>query len=152
MPLTSLTRKDIKFGWGEAQENAFQVLKLCLSDASVLALPEGSDDLVVYSDASKLGFGCVLMQRGKANVVADALSRKTYANSMCYAITHTSVTSTLVDNIRKWQVEDLKPDHVKPERIVSYVSYLTDDSRGLKVFKDRVWIPKLGGIRELVLS
>ncbi|XP_024965829.1 uncharacterized protein LOC112506032 [Cynara cardunculus var. scolymus] len=51
MPLISLTRKDVKFEWGEAQENAFQVLKLCLSDAPVLALVEGSDDLVVYSDA-----------------------------------------------------------------------------------------------------
>ncbi|XP_024964387.1 uncharacterized protein LOC112504674 [Cynara cardunculus var. scolymus] len=47
VPLTSLTQKDVKFEWGEAQENAFQVLKLCLSNAHVLALPEGSDDLVV---------------------------------------------------------------------------------------------------------
>ncbi|XP_024965906.1 uncharacterized protein LOC112506108 [Cynara cardunculus var. scolymus] len=137
----------------EQPKNASKIRSfLGLTDALVLALQEGSDDLVVYSDASKLGLGCVLMQRGKANVVADALSRKTYANSMCYAITHTSVTSTLIDNIRKWQVEALKPDCVKPERIVGYVLYLTDDSRGLKVFKERVWIRKLGGIRELVLS
>ncbi|GKF65182.1 putative reverse transcriptase domain-containing protein, partial [Tanacetum coccineum] len=31
----------------------------------VLALPDGPDDFVVYYDASKQGFGCVLMQRGK---------------------------------------------------------------------------------------
>jgi hypothetical protein len=207
-----------------------------LTDAPILALPEGSDDLVVYSDASKLGLGCVLMQRGKviayasrqlkeyeknypthdlelaavvfalklwrhylyvtkcqlftdhkslkyiftqqtlnmrqqramelikdydceimyhpgkANVVADALSRKTYANSMCYAIIHTSMTSTLVDDIRKWQVEALKSNRVKRERMVGYVQYLAEDNRGLKVFKDRVWIPKLGDIRELVLA
>ncbi|XP_024963667.1 uncharacterized protein LOC112503929 [Cynara cardunculus var. scolymus] len=69
VPLTSLTQKDVKFEWGEVQENAFLVLKLCLSNAPVLALLEGSDDLVVYSDASKLGLGCVLMQRG--NVKAE---------------------------------------------------------------------------------
>ncbi|TYK11011.1 hypothetical protein E5676_scaffold874G00530 [Cucumis melo var. makuwa] len=31
---------------------------------------------VIYSDASKKGLGCVLVQQGKANVVADALIRK----------------------------------------------------------------------------
>ncbi|KAI3809036.1 hypothetical protein L1987_25003 [Smallanthus sonchifolius] len=38
---------------------------LGLTQASVLALPEGVEDFVEYSNASKLGLGCVLMQRGK---------------------------------------------------------------------------------------
>nr|GEX16048.1 uncharacterized mitochondrial protein AtMg00810-like [Tanacetum cinerariifolium] len=37
--------------------------KLC--NAPVLALPDGPKDFVVYCDASCLGLGCVLMQRGK---------------------------------------------------------------------------------------
>ncbi|GKD71990.1 putative reverse transcriptase domain-containing protein [Tanacetum coccineum] len=37
--------------------------KLC--NAPVLALPDGSEDFVVYCDASGLGLGCVLMQKGK---------------------------------------------------------------------------------------
>ncbi|GJY93467.1 putative reverse transcriptase domain-containing protein [Tanacetum coccineum] len=37
--------------------------KLC--DAPVLALPDRPEDFVVYCDASGLGLGCVLMQRGK---------------------------------------------------------------------------------------
>lgn len=235
VPLTSLTRKDIKFEWGEAQESAFQALKRSLTDAPVLALPEGSDDFVVYSDASKFGLGCVLMQRGKviayasrqlkdyeksypthdlelaavvfalklwrhylygtkcqlftdhkslkyifsqqtlnmrqqramelikdydceilyhpgkANVVADALSRKVYAKSTCYAITHTSVKSTLSDDIHKWQTEALKTEHVKTERMGGYVEWLTEDSQGLRVFKDRIWVPKLGGLREVIM-
>ncbi|GJR46025.1 putative reverse transcriptase domain-containing protein [Tanacetum coccineum] len=49
-----------------------------LYSAPILALPEGSEDFIVYCDASKKGLGVVLMQweKGKANVVADALSRK----------------------------------------------------------------------------
>ncbi|GJT82876.1 reverse transcriptase domain-containing protein [Tanacetum coccineum] len=94
--LTILTQKNKTFNWGEEQERAFQTLKDKLCNAPVLALLDGPEDFVVYCDASGLGLGCVLMQRGKrrwielfsdydyeihyhpgkANVVADALSRK----------------------------------------------------------------------------
>ncbi|GJR73713.1 putative reverse transcriptase domain-containing protein [Tanacetum coccineum] len=48
-----------------SEENAFQTLKDKLCNAPVLALPDGPEDFVVYCDASGLGLGCVLMQRGK---------------------------------------------------------------------------------------
>ncbi|GJV73482.1 putative reverse transcriptase domain-containing protein [Tanacetum coccineum] len=48
---------------------AFQILKEKLCNALVLALPDGPDDFVVYCDASKQGFGCVLMQRGKTKIL-----------------------------------------------------------------------------------
>ncbi|GJV53917.1 putative nucleotidyltransferase, ribonuclease H [Tanacetum coccineum] len=69
-------------------------LKQRLVSAPILTLPSGSGGFQIYSDASKKGLGCVLMQHGKviayasrqlkpyeyhpgkANVVADALSRK----------------------------------------------------------------------------
>nr|GFA18649.1 reverse transcriptase domain-containing protein [Tanacetum cinerariifolium] len=100
--MTKLTKKGIKFDWGEKEENAFQLIKLKLCNAPILALPEGSEDFVVYYDASHKGLGIVLIQREKelnirqrrwlellseydcgiryhprkANVVANALSRK----------------------------------------------------------------------------
>ncbi|GJR26659.1 putative reverse transcriptase domain-containing protein [Tanacetum coccineum] len=43
------------FDWGEEQEEAFQLLKQKLCVASILALPEGSEDFVVYCDASIKG-------------------------------------------------------------------------------------------------
>ncbi|KAD4179144.1 hypothetical protein E3N88_27735 [Mikania micrantha] len=70
VPLTALTQKNRPYEWGPKQEEAFQTLKQKLCDASVLTLPDGNDDFVVYCDASNLGLGCVLMQRGK--VVAYA--------------------------------------------------------------------------------
>ncbi|GJU20612.1 putative reverse transcriptase domain-containing protein [Tanacetum coccineum] len=48
------------------QEEAFQLLKQKLCDAPILALPEGSEDFVVYCDESIKGLGAVLMQRMKA--------------------------------------------------------------------------------------
>ncbi|GJX55375.1 putative reverse transcriptase domain-containing protein [Tanacetum coccineum] len=62
-PLTELTQKNKKYIWGEDQETAFQLLKLKLCEAPILALPEGNDDFVVYCDASLQGLGAVLMQR-----------------------------------------------------------------------------------------
>ncbi|GJY97315.1 putative reverse transcriptase domain-containing protein [Tanacetum coccineum] len=70
-PLTLLTPKDKKFEWGDEQENAFQTLKDLLCDALIFALPEGTDDFVVYYDASNQGFGCVLMQRNQVIAYAS---------------------------------------------------------------------------------
>ncbi|GKF87615.1 putative reverse transcriptase domain-containing protein, partial [Tanacetum coccineum] len=48
----------------------FQLIKQKLCSAPILALPEGSEDFIVYCDASIKGLGAVLMQR--ENVIAYA--------------------------------------------------------------------------------
>ncbi|GJZ98326.1 putative reverse transcriptase domain-containing protein [Tanacetum coccineum] len=70
-PMTKLTQKKVKFEWGDKQETTFQLLKQKLCSAPILALPEGSEDFIVYCDASIKGLGDVLMQREK--VIAYAL-------------------------------------------------------------------------------
>ncbi|GJR19918.1 putative reverse transcriptase domain-containing protein [Tanacetum coccineum] len=69
-PMTKLTQKSMKFDWGEKKEAAFQLLKQKLCIAPILALPEGSENFVVYYDASHKGLGAVLMQRER--VIAHA--------------------------------------------------------------------------------
>ncbi|GJR59259.1 putative reverse transcriptase domain-containing protein [Tanacetum coccineum] len=64
--MTKLTQKGVKFDWGDKQEAAFQLLKQKLCSAPILALPEGSEDFVVYYDASHKGLGVVLMKREKS--------------------------------------------------------------------------------------
>ena len=59
------------FNWEEKQEASFQQLKHMLCSASILSLPEGTEDFVVYCDASNQGLGCVLMQRGKVIAYAS---------------------------------------------------------------------------------
>ncbi|GKF26474.1 putative reverse transcriptase domain-containing protein, partial [Tanacetum coccineum] len=59
------------FNWGEEQENGFQTLKDKLCNAPILALLDGPKDFVGYCDASGLGLGCVLMQRGKVIAYAS---------------------------------------------------------------------------------
>ncbi|GKA71480.1 putative reverse transcriptase domain-containing protein [Tanacetum coccineum] len=101
--MTKLTQKKVMFIWGDKQEVEFQLLKQKLCSAPIMALPEGSKDFIAYCDASIKGLGIVLMYRekkelnmrqrhwlellsdydceiryhpGKANVFANALSRK----------------------------------------------------------------------------
>nr|GEY13863.1 reverse transcriptase domain-containing protein [Tanacetum cinerariifolium] len=63
--VTKLTQKGINFDLGEKEENAFQLIKKKLCSAPIQALPKGSEDFVVYCDASHKGSGVVLMQREK---------------------------------------------------------------------------------------
>nr|GEY32871.1 putative reverse transcriptase domain-containing protein [Tanacetum cinerariifolium]GEY32880.1 putative reverse transcriptase domain-containing protein [Tanacetum cinerariifolium] len=65
------TPKNKKYIWGEEQETAFQLLKQMLCEASILSLPEGNDDFVVYYDASHQGLGAVFMQREKVIAYAS---------------------------------------------------------------------------------
>ncbi|GJZ54422.1 putative reverse transcriptase domain-containing protein [Tanacetum coccineum] len=74
-PLTLLTQKNKAYVWGDKQDEAFQILKEKLCNAPVLALPDGPD-FVVYCDASKQGFGSVLMQRGKVIAYASRQLKK----------------------------------------------------------------------------
>ncbi|GKF38680.1 hypothetical protein Tco_0118741 [Tanacetum coccineum] len=75
--LTILTQKCKTFDWGEEHELAFQTLKDKLCNAHILALPDGPEDFMrrwidLFSD-----YDCEIRYHpGKANVVADALSRK----------------------------------------------------------------------------
>ncbi|KAI3712170.1 hypothetical protein L1987_70719 [Smallanthus sonchifolius] len=70
-PLTALTQKGKAYNWGDNQESAFQHLKQKLCSAPILSLSEGTDDFVVYCDASIQGLGCVLMQREKVIAYAS---------------------------------------------------------------------------------
>ncbi|GJV71120.1 putative reverse transcriptase domain-containing protein [Tanacetum coccineum] len=79
-PLTKLTQKNKPFVWDDDEEEAFQTLKLKLYIAPLLSLPEGSEDFVVYCDASLKGFGAVLMQRKKVIVYASRQLRKNEEN------------------------------------------------------------------------
>ncbi|GJS02460.1 putative reverse transcriptase domain-containing protein [Tanacetum coccineum] len=53
--IANLSKKNKKFKQGDEQEITFLTLKDMLCDASILALPEGANDFVVYCDASNQG-------------------------------------------------------------------------------------------------
>ncbi|GJT62864.1 putative reverse transcriptase domain-containing protein [Tanacetum coccineum] len=97
--MTKLTQKGIKFDWGEKEENAFQLIKQKLCSAPILALPEGSEDFVVYCDASHKGLGAVLMQREK--VIAYA-SRQLKVHEKNYT-THDLELGSVIFALKIWR-------------------------------------------------
>ena len=60
----------MKFEWDDKCQSSFQRLKEILVEAPVLIQPTSGREYTVYSDASRIGLGCVLMQDGR--VVAYA--------------------------------------------------------------------------------
>ncbi|GJZ87910.1 hypothetical protein Tco_0659692 [Tanacetum coccineum] len=58
-----LTQKGVKFDWGEKEEDAFQLIKQKLCSVPILALPEGSEDFVVYFRALVMTIGLNLPKR-----------------------------------------------------------------------------------------
>ena len=61
----------MKFQWSKECERSYQELEKRLITILILALPESNDSLVVYTDALKIGLGCVLMQHGKVIAYAS---------------------------------------------------------------------------------
>ena len=64
-PLTNLLKKNIPFDWSPQCQQSFEELKRRLTTAPILALPSENGGFVVYTDASRMGLGGVLMQNGK---------------------------------------------------------------------------------------
>nr|GEX05505.1 reverse transcriptase domain-containing protein [Tanacetum cinerariifolium] len=199
-PLTKLTQKNKKFEWETKAEEAFQTLKQKLCCAPILALPEGSDDFVVYCDASLRGFGAVLMQREKviaysspqlrtheenytthdlelgavvfalrwiellsdydceiryhlekANVVADALSRKEREPIRVKVLVMT-VHPNLHEQIRNAQSEAMEKRNVTAEKLGRLIKPIFEiHPDGTRYHDKRIWLPKFGGLRDLII-
>ena len=62
IPLLALLKKDAPFIWTEEMQQAFKQLKLYLTTASVLAMPDFSEPFELVCDACKRSIGAVLLQ------------------------------------------------------------------------------------------
>ncbi|CAA0808114.1 Uncharacterized mitochondrial protein AtMg00860, partial [Striga hermonthica] len=99
LPLSQLTRKSVKFEWTGRCESSFQELKRRLTSAPVLTIPDPSWSFTIFSDASKQGLGCVLMQDGQ--VVAYA-SRQLKPHEQNYP-THDLDLAAVVHALKIWR-------------------------------------------------
>ncbi|GJV11369.1 hypothetical protein Tco_1352910 [Tanacetum coccineum] len=103
-------------------------------------------DLLKYYDCE------IRYHPGKANVVADALSRKDQNKVTRISSLWIIVTSDLFDKIKLAQEQALKEKNWKNERITSYIPHLVDGSRGIKTRFRSFNIPFRSDIKDLLLE
>ncbi|GKB33952.1 putative reverse transcriptase domain-containing protein [Tanacetum coccineum] len=123
---------------GEEQELAFQTLNDKLCNAPVLALLDGLEDFVVYYDASGIGLGYVLMQRGK--VIAYASRQlKVYENNY---MTHDLELRAVVFALKIWRhylygtKSVIYTDHRSLQHIFSQKELNMRQRRWIELFSD----------------
>ncbi|GJT19089.1 putative nucleotidyltransferase, ribonuclease H [Tanacetum coccineum] len=138
LPLTKLMRKGEKFVWNEEREKSFEELKQRLVSAPILTLPSGSGGFQIYSDASKKGLGCVLMQHGK--VIAYA-SRQLKPYEVNYP-THDLELAAVVFALKIWRHYlygescDIFTDHKSLKYIFTQRELNMRQRRWLELLKD----------------
>ncbi|GKE81104.1 putative reverse transcriptase domain-containing protein [Tanacetum coccineum] len=148
-------------------ENFFKIPK-SLTILIQKSLLDGPEDFVVYCDASGIGLGCVLMQRGKrrlielfsdydceihyhpgkANVVADALIRKESVKSKRVRAMNMILQSSIKDRILAAQKEAVDEfaglqkglDEMIEQRSDGTLYYLGANKMYYN-FRDRYWWP-----------
>ncbi|GJR54759.1 putative reverse transcriptase domain-containing protein [Tanacetum coccineum] len=129
-PITKLTQKKVKFDWSDKADEAFQLIKLKLCSAPILALPKGSKDFIIYCDASIKGLGVVLMQREKILEAQTEVIKPENLKSE-------DVGGMLIENSK--DLEKPKKEKLEPR------------ADGTLCLNNRIWLPCCGDLRTLIM-
>ncbi|GJZ28907.1 putative reverse transcriptase domain-containing protein [Tanacetum coccineum] len=88
---------------------------------------------------------------GKANVVADSLSRKDREPIRVRSLVMT-VHTNLPERILHAQTEAIKEENVKAKNLIRLIKLIFEThSDGIQCFEGRIWLPLFGGLRELIM-
>ena len=122
----------------QEQDRSFLEVKTKLTSAPVLTLPLGTERFAIYSDASKLGLGCMLMQHGR--VIAYA-SRQLRIHERNYP-THDLELAAVIFALKIWRQYlygvscDIFTDHKSLKYIFTQKELNMRQRRWLEQMKD----------------
>jgi hypothetical protein len=137
-PVTELMKKENKYVWSDACDEAFKHLKKLLTASLVLAQPDTTKPFDVYCDASGTGLGGVLMQEGR---VISYSSRQLRGHEEHYP-THDLELATVVMALRTWHhyllgiVVHIYTDHKSLRYIFTQLDSNMRQRRWLELIKD----------------
>nr|GEX50685.1 hypothetical protein [Tanacetum cinerariifolium] len=173
---SKIEAKNKKYEWGVEREEAFQNLKSNLYDAPILSLPDGVEDFVsvIYTDHKSLqhifdqkelnmcqrrwielfrDYKCeICYHPGKANVLADALSRKERVKPRRVRAMAMTIQSKVRGIILAAQSEAFKQENVLAERLHGLDQQMERKEDESLYFMDRIWFPLLGGVRTIIMD
>ncbi|GJX06374.1 putative reverse transcriptase domain-containing protein [Tanacetum coccineum] len=134
----------------EEKELAFKTLKDKLYNAPVLALPDGPEDFVcrwieLFSDYDYE----IRYHPGKANVVADALSRKERVKPRRVRAMNMALQSSIKDKILTAQKEVVDEFAGLQKGLDEMIEQRSD---GTLYYLDRIWVPLKGEVRTLIMD
>jgi hypothetical protein len=98
-PVTELLKKESKYVWSDACDEAFKLLKKLLTTSPMLAQPDTDKPFNVNCDASGTGLGGVLIQEGR---VISYSSRQLRRHEEHYPI-HDLELAAVVMALRTWR-------------------------------------------------
>ncbi|GJS42479.1 putative reverse transcriptase domain-containing protein [Tanacetum coccineum] len=139
---------------GPQMNEAYRTLKNNLCDASILSLPDGVEDFVVYYDASNQGLGCVLMQRNKKELnMRQRRWIELFSDYECEIRYHPGKANVVADALsRKEQGEAFNQENVLAERLHGLDQQMERKGDGSLYFMDRIWVPLVGGVRTVIMD
>nr|GEX16965.1 reverse transcriptase domain-containing protein [Tanacetum cinerariifolium] len=154
--MTKLTQKKVKFEWDDKQEATFRLLKQKLCSAPILALPEGSEDFIVYCDTLNKGLGAVLMQREKVISYASRQLKIHEKNYTTHGLELEAVVFALKDleALSVWnQMEDVGGMLVENSRDLEKVrtEKLEPRADGTLCLNGRSWLTCYGDLRTVIM-
>ncbi|GJU36067.1 putative reverse transcriptase domain-containing protein [Tanacetum coccineum] len=138
----------------EKAEAAFQLLKQKLCSAPILALPEGSENFVGKRRWLELlsDYDCEIRYHpGKANEVADALSRKERSKPLRVRALVMTIGLNLPKQILSAQSEARKEENFINEDLRGMINKLEPRADGTLCLNNRSWIPCFGDLRALIM-
>ena len=103
MPMSELLKGGAEWRWGEEQQAAFEDLKMTMTSAPVLAIPDPSLPYEVFTDASQFGVGAVLLQdQGRGWQPCAYLSHKLTPAERKYAV-HEQELLGIIHALKVWR-------------------------------------------------
>ncbi|GJU98821.1 putative reverse transcriptase domain-containing protein [Tanacetum coccineum] len=89
---------------------------------------------------------------GKANIVADALSRKERLKPRCVRAMAMTIQTRMREKIQAAQSEALKQENILAESLHGLDQQMEKKEGESLYFMDRIWVPLVGGVRTVIMD